>query len=132
MMKYFKDPETGDVYAYEADGSQDEYIKSGLVEMSVEDVEEHLRPNPPGVEAPYQVTRAQGKAALISAGLWGQVAAFVDSIEDETEQALARVALDDTTHWQRSSPFLARAAEALSLSDEQMDELFLSASKIEL
>ncbi len=33
-MKHYKDPETNELYAYEADGSQDEFIKEGLVSVS--------------------------------------------------------------------------------------------------
>ena len=33
-MKHYINNETKEVYAYEADGSQDEYIKSGLVPIS--------------------------------------------------------------------------------------------------
>ena len=78
------------------------------------------------------VTRAQGKAALIRAGLWQGVVDFVNSISDPVEKAVAEVALNDTTHWQRTSPFLNEAANALGLTDEQLDQLFIEASKIEL
>lgn len=87
-------------------------------------------PAPPYV--PQQVTRAQGKAALITSGLWTDVESYVDSITDPTEKALALVALNDTTHWQRTSPFLNSAAAALGLSDEDLDNLFIQASEIEL
>lgn len=87
-------------------------------------------PAPPYV--PQQVTRAQGKAALITAGLWGNVESYVDGIEDATEKALALVALNDTTHWQRTSPFLNAAAVALGLTSEQLDDLFRQAAEIEL
>ena len=33
-MKHYKDPTTNEVYAYESDGSQDEFIKEGLVAIS--------------------------------------------------------------------------------------------------
>jgi hypothetical protein len=87
-------------------------------------------PDPPG--PPTVVTRAQGKAALIQAGLWDDVLAYVDAIEDTTQQALARVALDDTTEWRRDSPFLATAAAALGLTDQQLDDLFVAAAAIVL
>lgn len=80
----------------------------------------------------FQVTRAQGKAALIRAGLWQGVLDFVDAISDPVEKAIAEVALNDTTHWQRSSAFLNVSAEALGLTDDQLDQLFIDASKIEL
>lgn len=33
-MKHFKDPATNEVYAYEADGSQDDFIREGLVAIT--------------------------------------------------------------------------------------------------
>jgi hypothetical protein len=37
-MKHYKDPETNEIYAYESDGSQDEFIKEGLVPISDEEL----------------------------------------------------------------------------------------------
>lgn len=87
---------------------------------------------PVPASARQSITRAQGKAALIQAGLWSGVEAFVDAIPDETERALASVALHDTLTWERSSPFLAAAAQALGLTDEQLDALFAVAASVEL
>ncbi len=33
-MKFYKDPTTSEIYAYESDGSQDAFIKKDLVEIS--------------------------------------------------------------------------------------------------
>ena len=87
-------------------------------------------PAPPYV--PQQVTRAQGKAALITAGLWDAVVACVDGIEDATERQLALVALNDTTHWRRDSPTMQAISTALGIASEQMDEMFIQAYQIEL
>lgn len=38
-MKYYKDPNTNEVYAYESDGSQDEYIKEGLEAITEEEAD---------------------------------------------------------------------------------------------
>jgi hypothetical protein len=60
-MKYYKD-ENNQVYAYAADGSQDAYIKEGLIPISQEQA--LAITNPP--ETPEQVaerTSAQRKAA---------------------------------------------------------------------
>jgi hypothetical protein len=43
-MKYFKNEETGEVFAYETDGSQDEFIPEDLVQMTQEEVDLHLNP----------------------------------------------------------------------------------------
>jgi NAD(P)H-dependent FMN reductase len=37
-MKHYKDPITNELYAYAADGSQDAFIKEGLVAMTAEEV----------------------------------------------------------------------------------------------
>lgn len=81
---------------------------------------------------PQSVARAQGKAALIGAGLWTGVLAFVAAIPDETERLLAEVALHDTQQWQRNSPFLNAAKDALGMDDEMLDALFVAAAGIEL
>ena len=93
-------------------------------------VHEPSQPAPPVV--PQSVSRAQGKAALIQAGYWQGVMAFVAAIEDETQRALAEVALNDTQEWRRDSPFLNAAAAALGLSTEQLDALFVAAREIQL
>lgn len=84
----------------------------------------------PEPEPITQVSRAQGKAALIQAGYWAIVVAFVDAIPDQTTKALAEVALYDTTNWQRNSPFLSAAAQAINLTESDLDQLFLTASQI--
>ena len=87
---------------------------------------------PPAQPVPQQVTNAQGTAVLIQTGLWPQVLAYVAAIEDPVQKALAEVALNKTTHWQRSSPFLNQAADALGITQAQMDELFIAADQVML
>ena len=94
-----------------------------------------LLPEPTFVQTsnvPQSVSRAQGKLALIGAGLWPAALAFVDAITDPTQRAYAEVALHDTQEWRRDSPFLASAAAALDLSDEQLDTLFIAAKELQL
>lgn len=81
---------------------------------------------------PQSVSRAQGKAALISQGLWSAVTGFVAAIPDDTERALAEVALNDTQEWRRDSAFLGQAAQALGLEDAALDALFIAAAQVQL
>lgn len=81
---------------------------------------------------PEMVTRAQGKVALIQAGLWNAVVSAVDAIVDPVEKEIALVALNDTVTWQRNSPFLNQMAEALDISEQAMDALFIAAAQINL
>ena len=94
-----------------------------------------LLPEPVPVQAsvvPQSVSRAQGKLALIQAGLWPAAVAFVEGITDPAQKAYAEVALNDTQEWRRDSPFLASAVAALGLSDEQLDTLFITAGGLQL
>jgi hypothetical protein len=43
-MKYLRNEESGEVFAFEADGSQDDLIPRGLVLMTTAQVEAHLKP----------------------------------------------------------------------------------------
>ena len=83
-------------------------------------------------QVPQQVTRAQGKVVLIQMGLWPQVEAYVAAIEDPMQKAIAEVAVYETLHWQRSSPFLNQAADALGITQAQIDELFIAADQVML
>lgn len=79
---------------------------------------------------PQVVSKAQGKAVLISAGLWPAVLAYVAAIADPTDKALAEVALHDTQEWRRDSLFLNSAASALGLTNANLDQLFIDAAGI--
>ena len=94
-----------------------------------------LLPEPAPVQTPsvpQSVSRAQGKLALIQAGLWPAAVAFVEGITDPAQKAYAEVALNDTQEWRRDSPFLTSASAALGLSEEQLDTLFITAKGIQL
>ena len=145
MTEYFYSPHTGEhiKVATPADwmgrtatpppvydrATQGAFFRDGAWEVETAQPPE---PEPLPPQVPQQVTRAQGKAVLIQMGLWQQVLDFVAAIPDSTQRALAEVALHDTQNWQRSSPFLNQAADALGLTPEQMDDLFRNASQIEL
>ena len=130
-MMYFAD-NNGEVYAFDNEHDAHVFGPVGLRKMRSDEIEAHLNPSPAPKPVPKTVSRAQGKAALISANIWGNVLAFVESIEDPTQKALAEVALNDTTEWRRDSPFLAAAAAAIGIDDAELDDLFLTASEIVL
>lgn len=91
-------------------------------------------PAPPSQppQVPPAVSKAQGKTALINAGLWPAALAAVAAIEDATQRHLAEVALHDTTTWERTSPTLNALAYGLGMDDAQLDALFVSASQVQL
>jgi len=83
-------------------------------------------PPPPG--PPQVVSRFQARAALHLAGLLPQVEALM---ADPATDTLARLAWTDAQEFRRTSPTLLAMAAALSLTDAQLDQLFITAAGIE-
>lgn len=83
-------------------------------------------PPPPG--PPQVVSRFQARAALHLAGLLDQVEALM---ADPQTDPLARLAWTDAQEFRRTSPTLVAMASALSLTDAQLDQLFITAAGIE-
>lgn len=80
-------------------------------------------PPPPG--PPQVVSRFQARAALHLAGLLEQVEALMAAPETD---ALWRLAWADAIEFRRDSPTLVAMAAALNLTDEQLDQLFITAA----
>ena len=74
---------------------------------------------------PQVVSRFQARAALHLAGLLTTVEALMAAPETDM---LARLAWADATEFRRDSPTLVAMAAALSLTDEQLDQLFITAA----
>lgn len=70
-MKYYRHAVTGDVYAFEADGSQDSFIGDDLVALSEEEIVVHLNP-PPTPKSREQIEAAERdwRDGAVSAVLW--------------------------------------------------------------
>lgn len=83
-------------------------------------------PPPPG--PPQVVSRFQARAALHLAGLLTAVEALM---ADPATDMLARLAWTDAQEFRRTSPTLLAMASALSLTDAQLDALFITAAGIE-
>lgn len=60
-MKHYKDANTNEIYAYEADGSQDEFIKEGLVAITDAELVSIRAAQQAAIEA--TLTYAQKRAA---------------------------------------------------------------------
>lgn len=104
-MKYYKNPVSAEVFAFEADGSQDEYIPSNLVAMTPEEVQAHLTPAPIPPKTQFlplvflEKFTAQEQLAVVSATLvnaqvklWYDkmlAASFVDLADPRTAGGLA-------------------------------------------
>ena len=70
-------------------------------------------------------TPFQGRVALSNAGLLTQVQTAINAADEKT-----KLAWEYATEWRRNSPMITELGAALSLSDQQIDDLFKSAAQI--
>lgn len=94
-------------------------------------VEEGNTPEPADLlvpAVPQSVTRFQARAALLGAGLLDAVESMM---ANPATPAIARLAWSDALEFKRSSPTVQAMANALGLSEVQIDALFTQAAGIE-
>ena len=82
---------------------------------------------PPPPPIPTTVTRFQALAVLSQAGYLDTIWAYIDSLP---RSDITRLAFENATEWERTSPTLAILATMLNLTSEQVDDLFIAASNI--
>lgn len=129
LMKYYKHTVTGEVFAYESEQERQEWGAPELVEMTPEEVDAHLNPPPGPQHVPQQVTRRQGRLALLEVGKLDDVEAAIEAIDDPIQKRAAQIEYEADT-WERSNAFLQSMWAQLGGTPEQLDDLFaLAASK---
>ena len=80
---------------------------------------------------PQKVTRRQLKQALVLAGIpMSSIDYAISQIADETEKALITIYWNDSTEFERYHPKLVEFAQALQISEEQADQLFILANTL--
>ena len=125
-MKYYK--LNNEVYAFEADGSQDDYIKEGMVRMTDDEVDRHINPEKYYTEEQKYAIKiasfptlspAQFELKLLKAGLRQQVLDYVATSEE------LQIVFNRATYFSRTDPFLLEAMQALNLSNTQVDAMWV-------
>jgi hypothetical protein len=86
--------------------------------------EPYVAPPPP---IPQTVTRFQALATLAAGGWLDTVHVYIDALPRNNVQ---RLAFENATDWERTSPTVNALAAMLGLSDAQVDELFVAASQV--
>lgn len=128
-MIFFKNPNTGNVAAFETHQERDTFGAPELVEMSEAEVQAHLNPVPAPLVAPKVVTMRQARLALLGAGLLQQVDQAISALP-EPQQSAARIEWDYSSEVHRDRAFVQQLGQALGLSDEQLDTLFIQAAAL--
>ena len=124
-MKYYK--LNNDVYAFELDGSQDDYITNDMVKMTDDEVDRHVNPEKYlsdiekaqlNRERMPTLTPIEFDIKLADAGLYDQVQELIQS------DIKLRIAYTRATFFSRTDPFVDQARIALNLTDEQVDMIW--------
>lgn len=126
-MKHYKHPITSELFAYESDGSQDEFIAPGLVEITQAEADA-LRYQPPAI--PQSVTRRQARQALLLAGKLNLVQPAIDAIPDATQRAMMQIEWGDSQEFERNRPSLIAIGGAIGLDAAGIDALFVQAAAL--
>ena len=124
-MKYYKLNEV--IYAYEADGSQDGLITNDHIEMTTEEIDQHINPEKYLSDEErlliYRqnmptLTPIEFDVKLVDVGLYDQVQTLIQS------DIKLRIAYTRATFFSRTAPFIDQARIALGLTDEQVDMIW--------
>lgn len=126
-MKYYK--LDNQVFAFEADGSQDAYIIKDMVLMTKVEVDEHLKVEVLPLEQTLPaLTRRQFKLALLHAGLTDEINTAIAAIADPSTKAVIEIEYNEATEFHRTSDSVAYMCELLSLSNDEINTLWQQAA----
>ena len=126
-MKYYR--KGSEIYGYEEDGSQDDYITEDMVKMTDDEVDRHVNPEKYlsdiekvqlNRERMPTLTPIEFDIKLVDAGLYDQVQELIQS------DIKLKIAYTRATFFSRTDPFIDQARIALGLTDEQVDTLWES------
>ena len=81
----------------------------------------------PAPTPPQTVTRFQALATLSAAGHLPTIRTYIATLDQNNVQ---RLAWENATDWERSSPTLNALATMLGLTDTEVDDLFIAAAQV--
>ena len=130
-MKYYKLSDV--VYAFESDGSQDDYITKAMVKMTDDEADRHINLNKYlTASQQYQLylsslkplSRKQFKLVLLDLGLLDDLELAISNIEDTTEKKRIEIEYTESTEFARTSESVKTMFALISQTEEQINELW--------
>lgn len=88
------------------------------------------RPYVDAPAVPQRVTRRQARQALFLSNLLDSVEPAIAAIPDLKHRRLAQIEWEDSLEFERNRPLVVSISTALGLTEPQLDELFVAASKL--
>ena len=130
-MKYYR--LNGDVWAFEADDSQDELITDDYLAMTDEEIDRHINPDKYLTEAEKynnylkslpSLTRRQFKLALLANNLLDVIDNTIASIADPLVKAHITIEYTESTEFVRTSDSVKSMLNILDLTEEQANTIW--------
>ena len=130
-MKYCK--LDNQVFAFEADGSQDDYINPDAVLMTDNEVDRHINPqNYLSAEQKQEqylaslrpLTRRQFKLALLHADLATTIEQAITNVADAKLKAVLEIEYTEATSFIRTSESVAYMCNLLELTDAEINTIW--------
>ena len=130
-MKYYKKGEQ--VFAFESDGSQDDYITEDMVRMTSSEVDKHINPKKYMTdEQLYEIyvkslkplTRRQFRLALLDVGLLDDLETAISNIEDTAEKRRIEIEYTESDKFARTSESVKTMFALINQTEEQINELW--------
>ncbi|WP_406874826.1 hypothetical protein [Acinetobacter baumannii] len=131
-MKYFKD-QNGSVWAFEADGSQDDLITEEFAAMTADEIDRHLNPqNYLSDEEKEQLrlaefkplTRRQFKLALLQYQLLEKVEQAIADIEDPALKTRVQIEYNESEKFERVNDSVKYMLTLLDIPNDEIDEMW--------
>lgn len=136
-MKYYK--LNGEVFAFELDGSQDDYITEEMQPMTPTEVDKHINPEKYYTEEDnYNIylnslkplTRRQFKLALLENNLLDVVETAISNIPDPLLKARIKIEYAEATEFLRTSDSVKQMLGLLEISESQVNEMWETAQNL--
>ena len=128
MWKYYKDIDNK-IYAYEADGSQDDWISSDLISISEKEAESILKFETEKTIRVESVTLRQAKLALLHVGVYSEIDQEIKSLPGD-EGIAARIEWEYASSVERDSPLVTTLTHKRGMTEDQLNDLFTLASTL--
>lgn len=133
-MKYYKKDTR--VYAFESDGSQDQFISNEFVAMTESEVDHYIHPDKYWTDGQRELerlkqfqplTRRQFKLTLLEYDLLKKVETEIDSLADEKLKVRIQLEYREAESFERLSESVLYMIDILKLTIEQVDQMWTHA-----
>lgn len=121
----YTSPEQIAVHIIDDDGIS----RSSMLVSALDESVEILPYVPPPPAVPRSVTMRQARLALLGSGLLATVSTTINSLPSPQKEA-AQIEWEYSQEVQRHNGFVSQLAPLLGLTDEQVDQLFITASQL--